>query len=310
MIVRSLNPVLGFAFTLTFAALAVPSASLYAQARTPGTEACSCRLDTHRFILGARTQNPFVGTQIHTSTGGGMAFGFEDLVDVPLPDSSVIKALTGDLAYVALGVDYQQQLWQRFAVGLGITASARLGIDAESILSQGVTSVFSGHLWFKGQIVRANRHLLSATLDYRPNSAVAVDPIGWAERIIEDGGISDDNELVKSTDAGSASLGLQYAWALAPWVGLLASTDLGFHVQEITERLYREARLESRRGVYISFVARGTPAASDRRRRNTARTTASFFQWKSSTISAHSSTRGHFSMRVRRTSRGAKWRKT
>ena len=43
-----------------------------------------------------------------------------------------------------------------------------------------------------------------------------------------------------------------------------ASTDLGFHVQEITERLYREARLESRRGVYVSFVARGTPAAEAR----------------------------------------------
>ena len=169
-----------------------------------------------------------MGSQAHTSTGGGMAFGFEDLVDVPLPDSSVIQALTGDLAFVALGVDYQQKLWQRFAVGLGVTASARLGIDAESILSQGVTSVFSSHIWFKGQIIRGERHLLSASVDFRPNSAVALDPVGWAEGIIEDGGISDDNELVKSTDAASASVGLQYAWGLRPWIGLLASTDIGF----------------------------------------------------------------------------------
>ncbi len=41
----------------------------------------------------------------------------------------------------------------------------------------------------------------------------------------------------------------------------IAETDVGFHVQEITERLYREARLLSREGVYVSFVARGTPAA-------------------------------------------------
>ncbi len=40
-----------------------------------------------------------------------------------------------------------------------------------------------------------------------------------------------------------------------------SETDLGFHVQEITERLYREQRLESRRGAYVSFVARGSPAA-------------------------------------------------
>jgi hypothetical protein len=157
-----------------------------------------------------------------------MAFGFEDLVEVPVPDSSIIQALTGDLAFVALGFDYQQRLWQRFAVGVGITASARLGIDAQSILSQGVTSVFASHLWFKGQIVRADRHLLSASLDFRPNSAVALDPVGWAERIIEDGGISDDNELVQSSEAASASVGFQYAWAFRPWLGFLASTDLGF----------------------------------------------------------------------------------
>jgi serine protease Do len=40
-----------------------------------------------------------------------------------------------------------------------------------------------------------------------------------------------------------------------------SETDLGFHVQEITERLYREQRLDSRRGAYVSFVARGSPAA-------------------------------------------------
>lgn len=40
-----------------------------------------------------------------------------------------------------------------------------------------------------------------------------------------------------------------------------AETDVGFHVQEITEGLYREARLASREGAYVSFVARGSPAA-------------------------------------------------
>jgi serine protease Do len=40
-----------------------------------------------------------------------------------------------------------------------------------------------------------------------------------------------------------------------------AETDVGFHVQEITENLYREGRLDSREGAYVSFVARGSPAA-------------------------------------------------
>jgi serine protease Do len=37
-------------------------------------------------------------------------------------------------------------------------------------------------------------------------------------------------------------------------------TDLGFHVQEITEELFRGERLASREGAYVSFVVRGSPA--------------------------------------------------
>ena len=41
----------------------------------------------------------------------------------------------------------------------------------------------------------------------------------------------------------------------------LAESDAGFQAQEITENLYREQRLASRRGAYVSFVARGSPAS-------------------------------------------------
>lgn len=40
-----------------------------------------------------------------------------------------------------------------------------------------------------------------------------------------------------------------------------AETEVGFHVQEITETLFREQRLASRAGAYVSFVASGSPAA-------------------------------------------------
>jgi S1-C subfamily serine protease len=40
-----------------------------------------------------------------------------------------------------------------------------------------------------------------------------------------------------------------------------SETGFGFHVQEITEKLFREQRLESREGAYVSFVARGSAAS-------------------------------------------------
>jgi S1-C subfamily serine protease len=39
-----------------------------------------------------------------------------------------------------------------------------------------------------------------------------------------------------------------------------AESDLGFHVQEITEQLARDHRLDSSRGAFVVFVARGSPA--------------------------------------------------
>ena len=40
-----------------------------------------------------------------------------------------------------------------------------------------------------------------------------------------------------------------------------AESEVGFHVQEITANLQRMQRLESDRGAYVYFVARGSPAA-------------------------------------------------
>ena len=40
-----------------------------------------------------------------------------------------------------------------------------------------------------------------------------------------------------------------------------AESELGFHVQEITENLYRSQRLPTKEGAFVFFVARGSPAA-------------------------------------------------
>ncbi|HVP30837.1 MAG TPA: trypsin-like peptidase domain-containing protein [Myxococcota bacterium] len=41
----------------------------------------------------------------------------------------------------------------------------------------------------------------------------------------------------------------------------VVESDAGFHVQEITESLWREQRLDTRRGAFVAFVARGSPAS-------------------------------------------------
>ena len=109
---------------------------------------------------------------------------------------SVLSVLEGDLAFLALGVEYQQAVADWLAVAGGFLGGARLGIEAESILSQGVTSFFAYQLRARARVLATENWQLSANLRFQPITQYGLDPIGFVQRAIEDGGITDENSLV------------------------------------------------------------------------------------------------------------------
>jgi len=174
-------------------------------------------LNDHSFMPSEVISSPFALSNFTSLTGGGMAFN----VKTPFldEDGEEIGTLEGDVAFMALGFRYQQRIGNWFAARLGFIGGARLGVDEQSVLAQGVTGTYSFTFGGIGRILQSEKVILSASLDFSQTSVVGLDPYGFANRVIEDG-IETDNDLVKSGGVYSGKLGLLAGWSPVDWLGL------------------------------------------------------------------------------------------
>jgi len=133
---------------LAFALLAVSAG--YLPAQEPSRE-----LNGYEFIPSRIVADPFAVTYFGTSTGGGLAFALETpFVDV---DGDTLGTLTGDVAFLALGFEYQQRIGQWLGVRFAFTGNGRIGTDEQSMLAQGVTGTFGWELALRRGSTRAKR---------------------------------------------------------------------------------------------------------------------------------------------------------
>ena len=174
-------------------------------------------LNGHDFMPSENVEAPFAVTYFGTITGGGMAF------DVKTPfidrDGQQIGTLEGDVAFMALGFRYQQRFGNWIAARAGFVGSARLGIDEQSVLAQGVTGAYVFSFGGIARILQSEKAILSGSVDVAQTSIVGLDPYGFAQRVIEDG-LEQDNDLVKSGGVYSGRLRVLAGWAPIRWLGI------------------------------------------------------------------------------------------
>jgi len=203
---------------LTFAFLVVSAG--YLPAQEP-----SRVLNGFEFIPSRIVADPFAITYFGTTTGGGMAFALDTpFIDL---DGDTIGTLTGDVAFLALGFEYQQRFGQWLAVRVAFTGSGRIGTDEQSMLAQGVTGTFGWDLGATARIYQSQKVIISGALDFARTNIVGIDPYGFAESVIDNGGLTDDNSLVASANAISGLLGARLGWAPASWIGVTAVLEGG-----------------------------------------------------------------------------------
>jgi len=202
---------------LAFALLAMSAG--YLPAQEPSRE-----LNGYEFIPSRIVADPFAITYFGTNTGGGMAFGLDTpFIDL---DGDTIGTLTGDVAFLALGFEYQQRLGQWLAVRVAFTGNGRIGTDEQSMLAQGVTGTFGWNLGATARIYQSQKVIISGALDFARSNIVGIDPFGFAQSIIDDG-LTEDNSLVESGNAISGILGARIGWAPASWIGVTALLEGG-----------------------------------------------------------------------------------
>jgi hypothetical protein len=182
-------------------------------------------LNGHRFVLSTFITDPFISSYVHTATG----FGVAPNTDITIYDfeGEPVTTIKGDLAYMLLRMEYRQALNRWLALWTHVEGMGRMGINPESILSQGLTGIFGFELGGLARLWQNDRFLLSASASYRRSKYFGVDILTFVQRIILEGGIAPDNKITSRVPADRYNAGLHFAYAPSDWVGLMASAKLG-----------------------------------------------------------------------------------
>jgi hypothetical protein len=182
-------------------------------------------LNGYEFIPSRIVADPFAITYFGTTTGGGMAFDLNTpFIDV---DGDTIGTLTGDVAFMALGFEYQQRFGKWLAMRFAFSGTGRIGTDEQSMLAQGVTGTFAWGLGATARIYQSRKVIISGAIDFGRSEIVGLDAFGFAQSVIDNGGLTEDNSLVASANAISGLLGARLGWAPASWIGVTAVLEGG-----------------------------------------------------------------------------------
>jgi hypothetical protein len=214
-------------------------------------------LGGHRFVPSRVVADPFVASRF----GSAISFGGARDLDVPIynAEDSLLRVLNGDLGFLGIDLDYQQQVTDWLALRGAVGAVARLGVDEFALAAEGVSTVYGFGLGASARIWRSERFLVTAVLDYTTNSLFAMQPLtylqgvagevrGAVDSVLAGGGTVDSATIdsilavidlsqyqaVQSGTATRSNVGLRAAYAASPWLGFTVATQSG--VGELLDR--------------------------------------------------------------------------
>ena len=213
-----------FAFAVAIVACALAPNPASGQTQDP---AAARRLNGHTFIPSSQIDDPFITTLIRTQTGGGFATKVARDIENEVVDS-LIDALVGDLAFMALEFEYQHAVTDWLALSASASGAARIGTGAQSVLAEGVTSMFGFKLRAAARVLQTEKWLLSTTLRFQPSTQYRLDILTFAKRVIEEGMIAEDNSVVIKSNGVGGAAGLGGAYAPKPWLGFVFAGNLGY----------------------------------------------------------------------------------
>lgn len=183
-------------------------------------------LNNHKFIVNNHVRSPFIKTYFNNTLGVGTALDLQ----VPILDINGEPAigLRGNLYFIGINFEYQYAVNDWLAVFTNFGIVSRIGDGAQAILAQGINATNTFELGWLMRVFETDRSLLSASVNLWNNSGTVINIYDYLKRIIDEGGISPDNELIISRNFVQLGVGLRYAWAINDLFGLNALGEFAY----------------------------------------------------------------------------------
>lgn len=183
-------------------------------------------LGVTRIIPNTFLPDPFVSTKMQLSLG----YGRSSRIAVPLIeiDGDPVLGLEGDIMFALLGVEYRHEVRDWMAVLVHVRIAARLGTEIQALLAQGVSAFQGFYLGWIFRLHQTDRHLLSTTFRVSNGRTILVDILGFVDRAIEDGEITEHNRITYNTPTLGTNLELQYVYAANDYIALQALGGLSY----------------------------------------------------------------------------------
>lgn len=204
-------------FALTATLALAPATTLASKALPEGAERT---LTGHSFMPSHYIEDPFVASTVGNNVGGGMATNLaRPFVDL---DGNLLFNYEGQIFFAALGLDYQQNLWETWSVRLLVDLLARTGSNLESLVSEGATVDRNLEIMIKKRLWRGDKTQVTASLDWGYSVTTLFSLRAFAEHIWG-GGSVEDAPLTLDNKIWQTRLGVSAAHALTPALGLRAN---------------------------------------------------------------------------------------
>lgn len=182
------------------------------------------KLGPHRFIPNPLTRDPFPRTYVDNSLGIGTGRDLPIIPKFEISPGDTIGGVTGDLIFALLNFEYQQRIKNWMAFWARVDVRARIGDGAGALLAEGVTLTTGFEIGWMFRLLEKDRIMLSATAQVSNNTLTGISILDFLQGVIDSTGAP----LVTTTPVVRSGLGLRFAWALNPWLGLTARTEFGY----------------------------------------------------------------------------------
>jgi hypothetical protein len=185
-------------------------------------------LNSFRFIPSDIVKDPFINTFIKLNAGSGVALDLKSYVKNL--QGEVFDTLSGDISYLSGDLEFQFAVndWLAFYIDAG--GSGRLGSNAYTILTSGISYSTTITIGGKIRIWQNDKMFLAATADYSSMGVTSYSIYDFVKGVYENEGEIDTaaHYMIKKETLPKAFVNVNYAYAPADWFALLGVAGFGY----------------------------------------------------------------------------------